>query len=51
LPRLFSRAINLQIVHDDVAFALNSEKNERVRHEHPDRVKHVGVVVAVGNDE
>ncbi len=51
MTRLFAGAVNLQIVHHDMAFAVDPKINERVGDEHPHGVEHVGVVLAVGHHQ
>ena len=47
---LLASSVDLQIVEHHVTLALNAKKDERVRDEHPHGVKHVGIVLAVGDD-
>ena len=48
---LFARPINFQVAHHDIPAIGDTEIDERVGHEHADRVKHVRVVVAVGHHQ
>jgi hypothetical protein len=43
--------IDFEIVHDDVAFAIQAEVDERVGHEHANGIKHIRVVFAIRNHE
>ena len=47
MARLFAGAVDLQIAHHNVALGVDAKLNERVRHKHPNRVEHVGVMLAV----
>ena len=49
--RLAPATIDLEIAQDDRAFAVLLEKDEWIADEHARRIKHVGVALAVGNDE
>ena len=46
-----ARAVDLQIAHHDVLFAAGAQVNERVGHKHASGVKHVGVMLAVGDHQ
>src|SRR5260221_9799623 len=51
VPGLLPSPVNLQIIYDDVAFAMKPEINEWVRHKHPHGVKHICVVVTISDNE
>ena len=48
---LTARAVDFQVADDNVRLAFDAEVNERVRHEHADRIKHVSAAFAVGHDQ
>jgi hypothetical protein len=48
---MFAGAINFKIVHDDLALPFYPHVNKRIRNKHADRIKHVGVVLAVCDDQ
>ena len=51
MARLFAGAVDLQVVHHDVALAPDAKVNEGIGDEHPHGVEHVGVMLAVGHHQ
>ena len=52
MPGLFARPIDFQVTHHDMTPPPAMKIDERVRDEHPaDRVQHIGIVVAVGDEQ
>ena len=49
MRRLLAGAIDLQIGHNHMAFAIQREVNERVWHEHPHRIEHIRIMLTVGD--
>ena len=43
----FSRAVDFQVAHHHATAAPHPQIDERVGHEHPGRVEHVGVMLAI----
>ena len=48
---LFTRAIDLEIAHDDVVAAAQAQVYEGVGHEHAGDVEHVRVMITIGDNE
>src|SRR5687768_3164397 len=46
-----ARAVNLEVAHDNMANAVELEINKGVRDEHANGVEHVGVALAVSDDQ
>src|SRR5438105_5008263 len=50
-PGSFARSINFQIAHHHIPAIPEIEIDERIGHEHADSIEHVGVMVAVGDEQ
>src|ERR1039458_1247673 len=49
MPRLLPGAVDLQVAHHHIVPAAAAQEDKRVRHEHADRIEHIGVMLAIGH--